>query len=373
MWHTSVVKYENDTSGAGAATAPASEAPQAKPAAARLGAIDAARGIAIIAVVFTHVNRGLAGAGILDGGSEAYQWMDRFFATWCMLLFPFLTGLFMRRSRERHGFWGFVRLRVVQWGYLYLLWFFLQSGVKLLVGDAANTTVSPVDLLQVWKVEGQLWFMPWMMIAEFFGALIMPWLSTRRTVITLVATGILSVVTWGIASPYVGLHGLALYVFYMAGTVTDPKKLAAWLDRFGSGFLWSVGLASVAIAWALTGLPLSPPTEGRPPSPVELLPLSIFTALLCASGMMLICTALSRTVLSKPLSVVGSRTLEIYLAHILAGAGARIVLDRLGVESPAVFMIVGTVAGVVLPLFARWALEKLHFPWFFEMPRLRRR
>ena len=53
--------------------------------------------------------------------------------------------------------------------------------------------------------------------------------------------------------------------------------------------------------------------------------------------------------------------MTIYVLHILAGSGIRIVMLKLHVPpEPWAYLIAGTAAGVILPLLAHLVLQRLH-------------
>jgi len=93
----------------------------------------------------------------------------------------------------------------------------------------------------------------------------------------------------------------------------------------------------------------------------------VTSASLCAS-VLAVAGLLSRTALVRPLGLFGERSLEIFLGHILAIAGARAALDALGVEDLAVQIPVGTATGLLLPLALWWLGRRLSFPWLFTSP-----
>ena len=67
--------------------------------------VDAARGIAIVAIVLGHVERGLASAGVLALHQAAT--LDRLLYLFHLSTFAYLSGLFVRRAvehlRDTHG------------------------------------------------------------------------------------------------------------------------------------------------------------------------------------------------------------------------------------------------------------------------------
>ena len=67
--------------------------------------------------------------------------------------------------------------------------------------------------------------------------------------------------------------------------------------------------------------------------------------------------------------------MEIYLVHILAGSGIRILLQRgLGISNWEVHLVAGLVGGVALPLaIAVFVRQGRWLGWIFAPPRLQRK
>ncbi|KMY86788.1 membrane protein [Candidatus Paraburkholderia calva] len=71
------------------------------------------------------------------------------------------------------------------------------------------------------------------------------------------------------------------------------------------------------------------------------------------------------------LSKLGRVSMQIYLMHILAGSGTRIVLGKaLHVHSWTVHAIVGTVVGIAAPIIAWQLMQRFHMRWLFNRPRV---
>ncbi|GEM_PF-2138786 len=60
--------------------------------------------------------------------------------------------------------------------------------------------------------------------------------------------------------------------------------------------------------------------------------------------------------------------MSIYLIHILAGSGTRIVLKSLGIESSVVHVVIGTGVGVVVPLLINAWMLKGKFRFLLALP-----
>ncbi|MFT4505348.1 OpgC domain-containing protein [Caballeronia sp. 15711] len=72
---------------------------------------------------------------------------------------------------------------------------------------------------------------------------------------------------------------------------------------------------------------------------------------------MIVCYRANQTLAKAPLVLCGQRSMHMYVMHILAAAGIRIVLTRAGVENGYVLLLIVTVFGIVLPLGVSQALE----------------
>lgn len=73
-------------------------------------------------------------------------------------------------------------------------------------------------------------------------------------------------------------------------------------------------------------------------------------------------------VLRSGLGSIGTKTLEIYLAHVMVVAGTRIVLDSLGSNSEIVFLAVAMLLGIAAPLALAALAPRLHLTWLFQAP-----
>lgn len=78
--------------------------------------------------------------------------------------------------------------------------------------------------------------------------------------------------------------------------------------------------------------------------------------------------AVAVPVVGAVLGLIGSASLEILLAHVIVAAGLRVVLVQMSVLDPVVHMLVGTVAGLVMPFVIRVVVRRLCWEWVFGLP-----
>jgi hypothetical protein len=98
--------------------------------------------------------------------------------------------------------------------------------------------------------------------------------------------------------------------------------------------------------------------------------LALFVALSAIIFIVSLSMALSRLQL-KPLSLVGAYSLEIFLMHVIAGSGFRIILMKVfGVHDASTHLILGTLAGVGIPLTVASILKRANIQFLFTPVRL---
>lgn len=322
-----------------------------------------------MAIVLGHVLRGLVAAGAIDSAGSFVMW-DKLLYSFHVAVFAFLAGLFVRGSVERAGVGPYLRRRLANFTYLFILWSLLQGAAKLLTGALVNTPTSITDVLRFWEPEGQLWFLPFLMVATASAALARPWRRRWIATLSVAVALIVAVVSWGIEARVIGLQGLPLLLFYLVGVLTGAPRLIRVLGRPG---ILASGLAAAAFGSCFVVLVLF--TSSAPPT-VEV---SQRTARSIAWGLLATtCGVVVTLVFSRVLSLlggtvrllafIGQRTLEIFLAHILAAAGTRILLTQLGISNVYVHVALGIVAGVGLPIALWWFGLRLRVPYLFEPP-----
>ncbi|SEE19286.1 Fucose 4-O-acetylase [Arthrobacter alpinus] len=331
--------------------------------------IDIAKGLAIVAIVLGHVLRGLASSHIIDGDASAFTAVDRALYMVHLSIFTFLSGVFVRQGIEKRGTAGYLAPRVSQFLYIYLVWQMLQGIVKMFTSRLVNSPTTLDDLLSIWRPEGQLWFLPFLILVTIVAALLKPWERPARATLSLSTVGILSLCAWGYDGGVVATQGIALSIFFIAGAWIGSKPLLTAINSASMGLV-AVALAIGGAAYALILIF----TNAIPPTiddSSRSLPDVVFGFICASLGVIAVIAAsklISRTPLAGLIAFLGTRSMEIFLAHIIAASGTRIVLDMAGVENPAVHIVVGTVSGIILPLLL-WRLTiQWHFPWLFNAP-----
>ena len=328
--------------------------------------VDVARGLAIVAIVLGHVERGLASASLLAYDTAAT--LDRALYLFHLATFAYLSGLFVRRAVERDGARSLVISRVALFVWLYLLWTLIQGSVRVAASSVTNTPVTATDLAKIWIPEGQLWFLPWLIAVTVVAALTQPWRSRTRAAVVLALAAVLALAVWGYDPLYAFTRGGALLLPFLAGCVVTAGRHAAMARR--TVIVVAVALLGTAVwSWIVFDTTAATPTTGGAERTVATVALGVIGCVAGTGGVLAVAALLARTPVSAPVALLGRRSLEIFLAHIVVASGTRIFLAQLGVAVPWVHLLAGTSLGLVVPVLVAAACERLGWQWLFGLPR----
>lgn len=308
----------------------------------RLEWLDLARGFGVILVVLGHVLSGLTRAGQFPAGPLA-DWTEFTLYTFHMPLFFFLTGLNVPHSLQR-GPRSFLAAKAWTIAYPYVLWSLLQGSLILAMGHDVNLPLTGADLAAIWyRPIGQFWFLYALMLCHVAVVLVPSWrLLAGLSILGLVA---FCAGTMRSGVPQT-LHDLPFYVagLYAHGLRRRPirQRAAGWgvAALLWCGFALAVVLGGRASGFAAQGFGSLP------------------ACVLGIAGTLLTCRLLDGRL--RWLAAVGAMSMTIYVLHILAGSGIRMVMARLHApHDPLLFLTVGVFAGVTLPMLAHAVFARL--------------
>lgn len=329
--------------------------------------VDIARGISIVLIVLSHVVVGVWQSDAIETGAKGPLMPALYLVH--IVVFAFLAGLFVERGVSRRGAARYLAERGALFVWLYLLWTVLQRGSRVLGGPFASTTASPVELLRMWRPEGQLWFLPWLLAATVLVALVHPWRSRRRGLALLGLTAVLALAVWGWEPNAVVVQGLALTPFFVAGVLVRGDRLVALVGAATPARLAAVLVGSGALYLGVVAVGhFAMPTAASPDRSAGPLAWGVVGSL---TGLVLVVSTsalLSRVRGLGWLAFVGRRSMEVYLAHILVGVLVRAALVDEGVQTDGAHLVVGTVVGVFVPLAIWWVAGRVRMGWLFALP-----
>ncbi|GAB3014946.1 acyltransferase family protein [Bowmanella dokdonensis] len=319
--------------------------------------VDYAKAIGIILVVYGHVARGLQKAGI--GMPEStFLLLDSLVYSFHMPLFFFLSGLFFQASFARRGAGPLVWSKVDTLVYPYLLWSLIQGSVEVSLSAYTNGNLGFGAVFQLWWPRAQFWFL-YALFAIFLVATLIQAMAGRMALSLML---ILSLVLYSIALviPVNFLLGSLFthMVFFVGGM---SFSLYANQDWFAKGKTCALLLGLFVLGQAGFHLLLDLHYSNKGGAALLLAMLSIATVVS-------ISMQLARTS-RKWLLLLGTGSMAIYLMHILAGSGVRVLLQKvLGIESLPVHLLMGCLAGLWLPVLVLKLADWLGIPYLLSAP-----
>lgn len=371
-----------------------SSPPPTQRTAGRIQWVNIAKGIGIILVVFGHVGRGVidrdietAKQGITATASAVHHYVsiDNAIYAFHMAMFFFLSGLFVERGAQKSGatFFG-QKLRTIV--YPYFVWSIVQClFVAVANGHGGGQPSARGILLKLpYETYAQFWFLYVLMLCMTVYWLLYK-LRIGRTAITVIA--------------------LAAYLFGQLVHLSEHGKLLAWLSdwrvlyQLRMYFFYFAAGASLAplllrparqfpaIVLALSGALLLTAEYflARDFDPEHVASclrtigdfatshglnardwVAIFPATLGIAGTLSISFSIDRFRLGKWLEWLGHLSLPIYVAQVIAAAAARVALQKvLHVHQLGPHLIVGTVAGLAVPVALEVIAQRIGFNYLF--------
>lgn len=308
----------------------------------RIPSLDIAKGIGIILVVLFHSWRGIVAADIgLD--TPGWRFADHAVYIFHMPLFFFVAGLFAVPSAAKTPL-SYLRDKTVTVYYPYLLWSAISLTAAILLEERLNhdlaITTSRFLLVPVLP-KFHYWFLFTLMLYYVVAA----WVRDARKLLPL-ALLMLPLAELPTLNESIGRY-LHFYLFFVAGMAFSRRAASLPLR----GWQWS-GLFCLACAI------LSYWLDWRDTQSLVLVPAAL-AGVHCVLGA---ARAFPQGHAGEALAILGSHSLAIYLTHILAASGTRILLTAAfpGTAAP-VHLVAGFVAGIALPM-AAYAIIK-RFGW----------
>lgn len=315
--------------------------------------VDYAKAIGIILVVYGHVARGVFNAGLpMDEGS--YRLVDSIIYSFHMPLFFFLSGLFFYDSLMKRGRTGLLVNKIDTIVYPFIVWSLLQGLLEVVLSNYTNGQVTLTEVLSLlWMPRAQFWFLYALFFIFVVCTFIYALFDRRAFPALFIAFATLYVFKEPLSIDTITRFVFGNAVFFALGVWFNEikgffvERCVALSALFGVLFLAGQYVFHVTFG-------LNYEVGGAP-----VLALATVSILFVVSISMWAGRSPNRFMM-----YVGASSMTIYLMHILAGSGARVILSSfLGVDSVALHLIVGTVIGLAGPLVAQVIIEryKLYF------------
>src|SRR5262249_45565737 len=291
--------------------------------------VDHAKGIGIFLVVVGHVLPGLRDASILND-TVWDEFVVRFIYSFHMPLFFFIAGLFAQHSANRPNSRFFLdKLSVI--AYPYFIWSLLHVTLEICSAKYVNHPIPPVALLKlIYSPIMQFWFLYTLfVILTLYKLAYNLELSSKVFVafaLLCYAVEVFRVNDWDV------LNSVCYFMIYFAlGVVTAQTSLLNGLLRRKTR--WAAGITVVGCVLVAAGVAAHVDhwTLMRPE--------------LAISGIVATIALAIVTSRSEKLSFIGTwglLSLEIFVAHTIAAASIRILLQKaFGLSAPLPHILLG--------------------------------
>lgn len=321
--------------------------------------VDYAKAIGIILVVYGHVARGVFNAG-LPMEEDSYLLVDSIIYSFHMPLFFFLSGLFFYDSLMKRGTTGLIVNKVDTVVYPFILWSLLQGSIEVVLSNYTNGDVTLGQVLSLlWSPRAQFWFLYALFLVFVVCSFVYAKADRRFFLPILLAFGALYVFKQDLATNNIGRFIFGNAVFFALGVWFNEIR-AYFLARYVPltwlfGVLFVVGQylfhITFGLNWEVGGLPV-----------LALASISIFFVISLSMWL--------GRIRIEWLLFIGASSMTIYLMHILAGSGVRVILSSfMGIDSIPVHLVLGTLIGVAAPLLAQIIIKRYDLSFLLAPPR----
>jgi fucose 4-O-acetylase-like acetyltransferase len=324
--------------------------------------VDYGKGIAIIFMVYTHLLSSAYHAGI-EIPDHFFALSDSIIHGFLMPVFFFLSGLFVEGSFRKRGAKDYLRDKFLRIYYPYLIWSILQVSIEVMFSDKTRMGATTADLLAIpYRPWGQFWFLYALLLMHvtytvfrYFGKYAMPLMFVTASVIFFYPIPINAFAFFGFR-----IH----FIFFLSGIALGKNILQ--LEKYEIP-LWSVILSFAALfgsAYFIFEKLIDPiQLEGS-----EYRFYFLYLAILGIVSFSTLSQYLARKQIAPFLQALGTYTIQIYLVHMLAGVGIRMILLYVfGIENWVAHILIGVIFVIATGIFLQKMSDRLNFPYLFEL------
>jgi fucose 4-O-acetylase-like acetyltransferase len=342
----------------------------------RLNWIDYARGIAIMLVVYRHAFEGIKESGIDVSNYLGLEYANIFFFSFRMPLFFIVSGIFVARSLQKRGVKKFIASRARMILYPYFLWGFLQLSLQMIFTKFTNghpTLESYLHLFYLPREIAQFWY-----LIALFNVAVLYACSKHYFKLTAIHNIFIGLVFFYFSAVIYQENiktGLIFdffhyYIFFAIGDLISRYMLNKQYHKYYESGKLLLALLAPFLAAQFYFLITNLDNNVSKYMFVEFYQpfIFLFIALLGCTFIINLSFYLQKKDLLKWLTVLGRHSLYIYVAHVIAFAGVRIILVNIfHIEHAVVLLVAGIVAGLLIPLYLYKLAERWDMRWIFTL------
>jgi len=342
----------------------------------RLSWIDYARGIAIILVAYRHVYEGAKESGIAVQNYIFLEYINIFFYSFRMPLFFILSGVFITKSLQKRGFKAYLETKARSILYPYFLWGFLQLSLQIVFTRYTNghpTFLSYLNLFYQPREVAQFWY-----LYALFNVSILYAVSKYFLKLTAIHNILIGVLLFYFSSIIYQENiktGFVFdichyYIFFSVGDLISNFLLNKNNQRyFESGKTLLFMFAAFVVVQSYFLIENLSHTTSKYMFVEFYQPfIFLFIAFIGCAFIVNLTFILQKMNILNWLNILGRYSLYIYVSHVIAFAGVRIILSKLlGIQNVALILISGIVSALVIPLILYKLAVKWNIRWVFTL------
>ena len=277
-----------------------------------------------------------------------------------MPLFFLISGLFVRHSMRR-SLTGFILDKAAVLIYPYFVWSILQGLLE--TSHYVNHPLPAIELLKIPYVPiGQYWFLYTlfiiMMIYGMFHQIVDAGIAFFGLTIigyTIERSGH-NIIQWNVA------HDVGSFsIYFGAGVAIARSSILVQLAKLGKAWL----LAIFIVGYAAVTIGVATHSDHQ----AILWPVWAMAGIIATVVLAILMSRSTKFAFAK---LWGMLSLEIYVAHVMAAAIIRIVLQRaFGFSGPLLHFVVGTGIGIYAPIMLAYFCQRIGVPYAFTLSRSR--
>jgi len=243
--------------------------------------------------------------------------------------------------------------------YPYVVWSIFQGSIEVFLSSYTNGNVSFNEVFSLLlEPRAQFWFLYTLFFVFVVSSAVSSMVSKRYSILVFLLAAFLYLfpsVLPDLKIPHFLSRNLVFFYFGVIFTMyAKVDRISTVLPLSGALFVFIVG------QWLFHGyLDLEYTDKG-------------FESLLLALSSIIFVILLSVYLSKKSygfLSFVGSSSMAIYLMHVLAGSGIRVILTELfGVDSFTIHLVLGCLVGIFAPLAVLSLINRANISYVFSAP-----